>query len=151
MNTVNFTFGLMITVVVLLIIAATTPYFLCGNIIVSCNNGAEVASKIFFLIGIICLAIVMILDIIAFVSTSYRSHRTLGLVRLILLGVGVVSLIICILIQTAISQNQWSYLFSVIAMTIGLQLLIMALMSSSCTMTTRSSTHVVVRETVVSH
>lgn len=153
MNTNNLSLGLIIATVALLILAVATPYWDCGNILANCDRyNAFIVAKVFFMLGLVCCIVVLILEIIGIVSLIYRANATLTLVKLILLGIGIGSLIICILVYTSTTRQSWSYLCTIVGVTLGMQALIIGFMTSSCTLTTRSTSgHVVVRHTVVSH
>ncbi|TGZ61957.1 hypothetical protein CRM22_007719 [Opisthorchis felineus] len=125
--------------VALVICGLATSHWGCGSLFVSCQNAdykdAVIAVIVLLLIGAACLGIVFLLDLISLCSDGLRSESGYINARLVLLYIGSAALLIGILVFTGKVGYAWSYFATTVGCVLGMQVAILAVISSRCSTT----------------
>lgn len=132
----------------LVIIGLATSYWGCGDLFHSCQRyykDVAIAVLALLLVGVVCLGIVFILDLIGLCSDAYISSGGYTTARFILLYLGAACIFTAVLVFTGKFSGQWSYFLAVVGSVFALQVAILAILTSRC-VTVRSE-RVVVRTT----
>ncbi|THD29093.1 hypothetical protein D915_000078 [Fasciola hepatica] len=120
----------------LVIVGLATSYWSCGSLFDSCQRGMKdvtVTVIVLLLIGLVCLCIVFILDLVGLCTESLASSPGYITARFVLIYLGSTCLLIGILVFTGKIGRAWSYFVSTVGCVFAIQVAILAIMSSRCT------------------
>ncbi|CAH8598911.1 unnamed protein product [Schistosoma turkestanicum] len=125
--------GLAIT---LIVIGLATSQWRCGGLFDTCQRDYKkdviIAIIALLLIGVVCLAVVFILDLIGLCSDVIVTSAGYVTARFILLYLGTACLITGILVYTGKFDHIWSYFLATVGGVFAMQVAILAIMSSRC-------------------
>ncbi|THD29033.1 hypothetical protein FGIG_11041 [Fasciola gigantica] len=134
----------------LVIIGLATSSWGCGSLFEGCQRGyykdAAIAVLILLIIGVVCLAIVFILDLVGLCSDVFVVSAGYLTTRFIFLYLGSTVLLIGVLVFTGSIGHAWSYFIATVGCVFAMQVAILAILSSRC-VTTTTTQRVVVRTT----
>nr|AAW27680.1 SJCHGC02820 protein [Schistosoma japonicum]CAX70889.1 hypothetical protein [Schistosoma japonicum]CAX70890.1 hypothetical protein [Schistosoma japonicum]CAX70891.1 hypothetical protein [Schistosoma japonicum]CAX76016.1 hypothetical protein [Schistosoma japonicum] len=122
--------------IALVVIGMATSQWRCGGLFDSCQRGYHkdviIAIIALLLIGVICLAIVFLLDLIGLCSQVIVTSGGYVTARFILLYLGTACLVTGILVYTGKFDHTWSYFLATVGGVFAMQVAILAIMSSRC-------------------
>jgi len=133
-----------------IIVALATSSWGCGNLFEGCTDrrfhdrDAMIAVAALLVIGLACLIVVFIIDLVLLCSTTVLSGTITA--RFVLLYIGAALTLIAVIIFTARRSQMWSFFLAVIGAIIAVIVSILAIMSSKC-VTSRTQRVTVVRTT----
>ncbi|KAA3678274.1 uncharacterized protein DEA37_0004886 [Paragonimus westermani] len=120
----------------LVAVGLATSYWRCGNLFEGCQRyGAKdvvIAIIALLLVGLICLSIVFLLDLIGLCSDVFVVSAGYLTARFILLYLGTACLLIGVLVYTGKLGHEWSYFLTVVGCVFAMQIAILAIISSRC-------------------
>ncbi|VDP68627.1 unnamed protein product [Echinostoma caproni] len=122
--------------IALVAVGLATSRWGCGGLFDSCQRhgykDAVIAVIALLLVGIVCLAIVFILDLIGLCSDVFVVSAGYLTTRFILLYLGAACLLTGILVFTGKVGYAWSYFAATVGCVFALQIAILAIISSRC-------------------
>ncbi|KAK4475417.1 hypothetical protein MN116_002473 [Schistosoma mekongi] len=120
----------------LIVIGMATSQWRCGGLFDSCQRGYSkdviIAIIALLLIGVICLAVVFLLDLIGLCSDVIVTSAGYVTARFILLYLGTACLVTGILVYTGKFDHTWSYFLATVGGVFAVQVAILAILSSRC-------------------
>ncbi|VEL09739.1 unnamed protein product [Protopolystoma xenopodis] len=130
-----------------LIVGLATSSWKCGNLFqrYCTNESGIVAVLALLLVGLVCLVVVFILDMIAHCSDIYFANPSYTTARFIILYIGAGAVVIAILIYASSLTSSWSYFMATVGMVFAVQVAILAILGSRCV--TLHTERVIVRTT----
>ncbi|CAL8077507.1 unnamed protein product [Calicophoron daubneyi] len=132
----------------LVALGLATSYWGCGSLFSHCQDrrdkDAVIAIIALLLVGVVCLGIVFLLDLIGLCSDGFVVSAGYLITRFILIYLGTACLFVAILVFTGRIGYAWSYFCAVVGTVFAIQVAILAIMSSRCVSGTQ---RVVVRTT----
>ena len=141
-------FTMICIAVALLITAAATASWGCGNLYAHCydafhTKSAALATLIFFSLGLALFVMVVVFELLSCCVDSIRISAGIQTARIVLLFLGVASLVIALCLFTHYMAGNWSYAAALVGTTLASQVAILTAMHSHC-VTTRTETRMAV-------
>ncbi|TGZ61961.1 hypothetical protein CRM22_007722 [Opisthorchis felineus] len=122
--------------IALIICGLATSHWGCGSLFETCQRSdykvAVIAVIALLLVGITCLGIVFILDLVSLCSTDIHTHSGYVTTRFIFLYIGAVALVVAVLVFTGTVGHAWSYFVTTVGCVLATQVAILAAVSSRC-------------------
>ncbi|CAH8456950.1 unnamed protein product [Dicrocoelium dendriticum] len=123
----------------LIIAGLATSSWGCGNLFEECQNHGErtavVSVIILLLLGLVCLSIVLLLDLVSLCSDTFSTQAGYLTTRFVLLYLGSGCLLAGILVFTGLVSHRWSYFAATVGCVFALQVALLAILSSRCVAT----------------
>ncbi|CAL8077510.1 unnamed protein product [Calicophoron daubneyi] len=120
----------------LVCLGLATNHWGCGNLFTNCKDYRDrdvvIAVIALLLAGVVCLAIVFLLDLIGICSDVFVVSAGYLTTRFILLYLGTACLLTGILVFTGKIGYAWSYFSATVGVVFAIQIAILAIMSSRC-------------------
>ncbi|CAH8456212.1 unnamed protein product [Dicrocoelium dendriticum] len=116
----------------------------CGNLFEGCQHLYDsdmiISVAALLVIGVVCLAIVFVLDILGARSSTFAENTGYLTARFVLLYLGAACTLIAVIVYTVKVGHEWSYFITVVGTVIAVHIALLALLHSRCTRGTVSST-----------
>ncbi|OON22053.1 hypothetical protein X801_02047, partial [Opisthorchis viverrini] len=120
----------------LIIIALATSAWVCGNLFTSCQDTRyrSVASAVasVLLLGTLCLLLLIVMESVSLCRSTILLNRGFQISYCVLLAIGLLSLLTGVLVYTGEVGRQWSYLMTVCASVLAIQVAVMVGVGAIC-------------------